>query len=84
MKYDVNGRVIMTVEQVNQDARIHQKRGAERERRRIRRLMRGWVHIVRGFIATVPVTSAANALALDALNRIDYSTRAPRAKRRRG
>jgi len=58
--------------------------GAERERRRIRAKQRGWVHVVRGFIATVPVTSAANALALDALSRIDAATGAPRAKRRRG
>ena len=37
------GRVITTVAQVEQDARIHEKRGADRERGRIRRALRGVV-----------------------------------------
>ena len=57
------------------------QQGADRERRRIRRAQRGWIHVVCGFIATVPVTSAANAIALDALSRIDAATRTKRGRR---
>ena len=65
------GVATITLDEVRRAA----KRGADNERRRIRRKQKGWIGVVEGFIATVPVTSAANAIALGALRRIDDATR---------
>jgi len=64
------GRVITTVAQVEQDARIHEKRGADRERGRIRRALK---RLERAHLGTHWATCICAACAL--FNAINDATR---------
>ncbi len=72
----MSGKVITTVTQIENDARIHEARGAERERRRIRRAQREALATIDGFNVPEKTWRAA-------INAIDAATKAPRKGRGR-